>query len=247
MDERRSLQELFHSEIDGMRIELHARPAVNLALVHNGVPLVLGVKITNNSDSDAMDVKATVQLHGAGQVLCPAIENVFDGPLSPGYTASWDNYSAIVPTVPHLRELNESYPATISVTVTRLWGDDITLNVPIRVLAHNEWFNAPAFFDSLAAFVQPNTRAVSTVLDGASELLGNLTGSTSLEGYQRGPQRAAEIAAAVYEAPTPPSDSLYRPACLVRGNWAEDPHDSAGSRRTVRNVHRPGGHLRSMS
>ncbi|OFE10905.1 hypothetical protein [Rhodococcus sp. 1139] len=173
---------------------------MNLALVHNGVPLVRGLSITNNSDSPVVDMKATVQLHGAGQELSPARTDIVDGSLAPGHEAFWDDYAAVVPTVPHLRELNESYPATIAVTVSRLWGDDIALNVPIRVLAHNEWFNAPEFFDSLAAFVQPNTRAVSNVLDAASELLGNLTGSTSLEGYQRGPQRAAEIAAATYEA-----------------------------------------------
>lgn len=200
MNERESARDRCRTEVDGISIELHTHPAVNLALVHNGVPLVRGLSITNNSDSPVVDMKATVQLHGAGQELSPARTDIVDGSLAPGHEAFWDDYAAVVPTVPHLRELNESYPATIAVTVSRLWGDDIALNVPIRVLAHNEWFNAPEFFDSLAAFVQPNTRAVSNVLDAASELLGNLTGSTSLEGYQRGPQRAAEIAAATYEA-----------------------------------------------
>ncbi|MFD4402354.1 DUF4011 domain-containing protein [Nocardia sp. NPDC058499] len=71
--------------------------------------------------------------------------------------------------------------------------------MPIKVLAHNEWFNAPIFFDSLAAFVQPNTNAVLSVLSDAAELLRTQTGNSSISGYQEGPERAALIAAAIYE------------------------------------------------
>ena len=68
------------------------------------------------------------------------------------------------------------------------------------MLAHNEWFNSPALYDSLAAFVQPNTEAVKAVLRAAAQILLDRTGSGSLEGYQAGPERAARIAGAVYEA-----------------------------------------------
>ncbi|MGW0178965.1 hypothetical protein [Nocardia sp. NPDC003345] len=111
----------------------------------------------------------------------------------------WDDFSAFAPPTPYLSELNESHPATLSVTVSRLWGPDVHLTVPIKVLAHNEWFNAPIFYDSLAAFVQPNTNAVHSVLDDAAELLRSQTGNPSLSGYQEGPERAALIAAAIYE------------------------------------------------
>jgi hypothetical protein len=78
--------------------------------------------------------------------------------------------------------------------------DDLVHRIPIQILAHNEWFNAPIFYDSLAAFVQPNTRAVRKVLDEASDLLQRQMSSASLDAYQQGPERAALIAAAVYEA-----------------------------------------------
>ena len=198
--DQREARQRFGTVTDGLAIDLHAHPAVNLALVHNGVPLVMGLEIRNDSDADIVDVQATVELLGGSRHLAPSHSEVLDGALAPGRIAFWDNYAALVPEIPHLRELNESYPATISVTVSRLWGDDIHLNAPIRVLAHNEWFNAPVFFDSLAAFVQPNTRAVGSVLDAASEILGAHTGETALNGYQKGPERAALIAAAIYEA-----------------------------------------------
>lgn len=190
----------FHTEVDGLSIEVHAHPAVNLALVHNGVPLITSVEVANLSDTDVVDVKVTVQLFGAGEQLSPERVDVHDGTLRVGENVVWSNYSSIVPPIPHLRALNESHPATIAVTVSRLWGEDIHFNAPIRVLAHNEWFNAPVFFDSLAAFVQPNTKAVNSVLDAASNLLGSGTGDPSLGGYQKGPERAAQIAAGIYEA-----------------------------------------------
>src|SRR5699024_1390231 len=75
-----------------------------------------------------------------------------------------------------------------------------TARPPFRILAENEWFNAPAFFESLTAFVQPNTPEVRRVLTEASRLLRERTGDSSLQGYQSGPTRAATIALAIYEA-----------------------------------------------
>jgi len=55
------------------------------------------------------------------------------------------------------------------------------LTVPSRVLAHNEWQNSPALYDSLAAVVQPNTDSVNVVLRANVHLsaeanLGNTDG-----------------------------------------------------------------------
>ena len=194
------LQRTHIVEESGLRVVLHAHPAVNLALVHNGVPLITALEVENTSDSDLIDVTVTVHLHGAGGELAPAWSRTHDGRLEPGRAQAWHDLSSVVPATDQLQGLNESYRATITVTVSSLWRDTVQLTVPIKVLAHNEWFNAPIFYDSLAAFVQPNTRAVSTVLDAASRILQESTGDSSLGGYQGGPERAAMIAAAVYEA-----------------------------------------------
>ena len=194
------LQRTHVAEEGGLRVVLDAHPAINLALVHNGVPLITNVEIENTSDSDLIDVTVTVHLHGAGAELAPAWSRTYDGRLEPGRAQAWHDLASVVPAIDQLQGLNESYRATITVTVSSLWRDTVQLTVPIKVLAHNEWFNSPIFYDSLAAFVQPNTRAVSTVLDAASRILQDSTGDSSLGGYQGGPERAAMIAAAVYEA-----------------------------------------------
>ncbi|UOT04493.1 DUF4011 domain-containing protein [Rhodococcus opacus] len=184
----------------GLTVEVLAQPAINLALVHNSVPLLSSLRVTNNSGVSIVDLTVTMGLHGNGEELVPPWTQTFDGDLPDKGVASWDDFRDFVPSTPYLRALNESHPATITVTVSRLWGADIHVTAPIKVLAHNEWFNAPVFFDSLAAFVQPNTASVRSVLDGASDLLLAQTGDSSLGGYQGGTERAALTAAAVYES-----------------------------------------------
>ena len=38
-------------ERNGLRIDVHAQPAVNLALVHNRVPLITELTVTNEADT----------------------------------------------------------------------------------------------------------------------------------------------------------------------------------------------------
>ncbi|WP_418345542.1 hypothetical protein [Rhodococcus pyridinivorans] len=187
-------------EQSGLVVQLLAQPAVNLALVHNSVPLVSSLRVTNWSGRPAVDATVTVRLFGNGEELAPTWTRTYEGELPDGGDAYWDDFSDLVPAISYLRALNESHPATISVTVSTMWAADVSLTMPIQVLAHNEWFNAPICYDSLTAFVQPNTSAVQSVLSDAAELLRTNTGSSSLEGYQNGPERAALIATAIYES-----------------------------------------------
>ncbi|GAA3709708.1 DUF4011 domain-containing protein [Gordonia hankookensis] len=184
----------------GLRIVLHAHPAINLALVHNGVPLITALEVINESEQELTDLTASLHLHGNGVELTPSTSRTYDGRIKTGANVIWDDFGSFLPQVDDLKTLNESYRATLTVTVSSLWTDTAQLTIPVSVLAHNEWFNAPIFYDSLAAFVQPNTRAVSAVLDTASDLLQKDTGDSSLGGYQSGPERAALIANAIYEA-----------------------------------------------
>ncbi|MSW52756.1 MAG: DUF4011 domain-containing protein, partial [Actinobacteria bacterium] len=189
-----------HAAVDGLEVEVLTQPAVKLALVHNRVPLVQSVLVRNVGEHPQVDVTVTVSLHGQGTELSEPWVRTFEGELAPGQEQTASDLGAVHPSHEHLAGLNESHPATLRVVASRTWGDDVELAVPMDVLAANEWFNAPIFFSSLAAFVQPNTRAVTTVLDAASEILRKGTKDSSLQGYQQGPERAAQIAAAIYAA-----------------------------------------------
>lgn len=185
---------------DGVRIEVRAQPAANLALVHNRVPLITALTITNESEIPLCGLRASIRLVGTDADLAEEWTRTLSADLPSGATAAWSDLGDVVPAIDHLADLNESHPGAIHVAVSAAGRESFVHRIPIQILAHNEWFNAPVFYDSLAAFVQPNTRAVRTVLDRAAELLRAQTASSSLDAYQQGPERASLIAAAVYES-----------------------------------------------
>lgn len=188
------------SERDGIEVEVIVQPAVNLALIHNDVPLVQAVRVVNRSTRPLDDVTLTLQLDGRGTALATPWINTLEEPIPVDAERRWDSFATFVPRYDYLASLNESHRSTVTASIAHAWGEGVSLTAPVQVLAHNEWFNAPLFYESLAAFVQPNTRAVSSVLDVAAELLRDSTGEASLSGYQQGPERASLIAAAIYEA-----------------------------------------------
>jgi hypothetical protein len=187
-------------ELDGIRVEAVVQAAVNLALIHNEVPLVQAVTITNNSARPLADMMVTLNLDGRGIALAEPWSSTSTEPIPSGGHLRWDTFAGFAPSYEHLANLDESHPATLTLSVSKTWGADVRLTVPVQVLAHNEWLNSRVFFESLAAFVQPNTRAVSTVLDTAAEILREHTDDAGLTGYQQGPERASLTAAAIYEA-----------------------------------------------
>ncbi|MEU8179169.1 DUF4011 domain-containing protein [Micromonospora sp. NPDC049047] len=185
----------FTADDDQLEVGLLVQPAINAALVHNRVPLVRHLTLVNRGPVPVTDVTLTLELLGPDGALAEPWTRTLTAPLRPGASTSWDDFRDFTPDRKLLYRTDEAFPVDYHLTVGTL-----TLVAPSRVLAHNEWFNSPALYDSLAAFVQPNTRAVEAVLRAAAQLLLAQTGSGSLQGYQEGSERAALIAGAVYEA-----------------------------------------------
>ncbi|WP_341254568.1 DUF4011 domain-containing protein [uncultured Dietzia sp.] len=201
-------------------------PATNYALAHNAIPVIHEVEAINRSSSARTSrvTVVTTLVSAGGREL--AASTTVDIPAIEPRTRFFSPDRGLVR--PHLAEIvgrTESYPADLEL---RLEGDpdvgvdtisaedlaeeaDLTgrevdlaeatvVRPQFRILAENEWFNAPAFFESLTAFIQPNTPEVQKILAGASLLLQERTGDSSLQGYQAGAKRAATIALAIYEA-----------------------------------------------
>ncbi|MCJ8502469.1 DUF3320 domain-containing protein [Desulfatitalea alkaliphila] len=73
--------------------------------------------------------------------------------------------------------------------------------LPLSVLAYNEWYGVCSQPELIAAHVLPNDSAVERILAEASKLLLEKTQDGSLSGYQSGgPRRAYSQAAAIYFA-----------------------------------------------
>ncbi|MGY0002482.1 DUF4011 domain-containing protein [Micromonospora sp. I033] len=189
----------FTADDDQLAVALLVQPAINAALVHNRVPLVRHLTLVNRGTEPLADVTLTLELLGPDGALTEPWTRTLTAPLRPGASTGWDDFRDVTPDRALLYRTDEAFPVDYRLTV-EADGQALTLVAPSRVLAHNEWFNSPALYDSLAAFVQPNTRAVEAVLRSAAQLLLARTGSGSLQGYQDGSERAALIAGAVYEA-----------------------------------------------
>lgn len=201
-------------------------PATNYALAHNSIPVIHEVEAINRSSTERthnVTVVATLtsvdghELAHSTTIEIPSVEprSIYFSP----------DRGLVRPLLAEIAGRTESFPAdfelklegdpgvgvdTISaedlVEETDLTGQAVdltevtTAQPAFRILAENEWFNSPAFFESLTAFVQPNTPEVRRILGTASHLLQERTGDSSLQGYQAGPKRAATIALAIYEA-----------------------------------------------
>jgi hypothetical protein len=73
----------------------------------------------------------------------------------------------------------------------------------VTILAANQWKATPPqlALEMLAAHVQPNSAAVTTLMTNVADRLQALTGNSAIDGYQsESPQRVDAIAQAVYDA-----------------------------------------------
>ncbi|HEX6968096.1 MAG TPA: DUF4011 domain-containing protein [Micromonosporaceae bacterium] len=196
----RDVFEQFVVEDGDLRADLLVQPAINYALVHNRVPLVRHLSVRNKTDGAVAGVQVTLELTGPDGPLAEPWTRSVAAPIQPGGTTRWEEFADFRPDQARLRGTDEAFPVEYRLTVTRPGGRVLRGTAPSCVLAHNEWFNSPALYDSLAAFVQPNSQAVQEILREAARILQAATGSGLLDGYQAGPKRAAQIAGATYEA-----------------------------------------------
>jgi hypothetical protein len=186
----------------GLHLELLVQPAINYALVHNRVPLVRRLEIRNTSEAAMPGATVTVEIIGPKGPLVPPWQRTIPPRMAAGHTLAFDEFADVVPERSLLLSTNEAFPVDYKATVTLAEDTEpvLTLTAPSRVLAHNEWFHSPALYDSLAAFVQPNTASVDGIIREAAQILMRQTGSGALQGYQAGAERVALIGGAIYEA-----------------------------------------------
>lgn len=104
--------------------------------------------------------------------------------------------------------LNVEQRSTAQLRIRAEWNATVVaeLKHSVEILPPALWEYSPEgamselSFLSLAAYVMPHHPAISKVLQEASVILERQTGSSSLEGYQSGPERADQIAQAIFMA-----------------------------------------------
>jgi len=194
--------ELADSSGHGLRVQVEYQPAPNLALAMSGIGVVRRIVVHNERDTALGGLTVSGRL-GFGPRDGVDFSTRVAGPLAPGSATLVDvAESARAATVRAFDDALESAAGTIeiSVTVESEPESAVGFAIPVRAAAGNEFLNHPKLHAAIAAFVRPNSRAITPILRAASDLLKKRTGSGALEGYQSGSERATRIAGAIYEA-----------------------------------------------
>jgi len=103
---------------------------------------------------------------------------------------------------PLLGRLEEKAPINVIVEIVDAATDTVVAAITreVELLGRHDYLRDSSQEDMLAAFVNPRSKTVRSILGRARDLLMDRTGSSSTEGYQAGPERVREIAEAIYDA-----------------------------------------------
>lgn len=187
-------------EAGSLRTVLYYREAINYALVSNGVSPLIGIELVNSSLQPVSIEKIRVGLEAESEA--PTDSCQLDSVTVPAGESVHIDGTRFEWALDHRRfaRLDEAIGTRLTLDLT-IDSEVHHAKAPVRLLARDEWW-ARSIPEILAAFVTPNSVAVTGLLRATSALLHDRTGSPSLEGYQSGPERALEIGRAIYDALT---------------------------------------------
>lgn len=201
-----SLYEQVSFDFPGFVIQVYYLNATNFALAHNKIPLVHYVELNIDAsvparlavlkDKNTISISAKYNGNDLFKPFTAALSRI-EKLDSRTLVNDVSSHSRVDPSLLQYHDESTFGDLVISVTVG---GQTHTKTVRLRILAPNEWFNAPAYYQSLVAFVQPNSEVIEPLKRDTAAILGNTTGSTALNGYQGGRERALAIAAAAFQA-----------------------------------------------
>jgi len=193
-----------NSESDGYRsiscgeysgkVTVEYVPEANYAMVHNHIPVLGYVELTNDSSIDWNDVVLEIKgEHVVSSIVAvPFIER--------GVQVQIKELS-VVPDASYLVSLTESIGTKFTLSV--MVGDEEIFHSDygLALKAFNQWSGTNVRPEVLSAFVTPNHPLITEVLNQTAIELKNLTGNSSLDGYlSQNYDRARSIVAALFIA-----------------------------------------------
>ena len=178
---------------------LDVLPVVSFAMMQANIPVVTNLMVANAGEQTADGLRLRLSLR------CATATDVSAAAEMDLCTIDAGEVVQLAPLTLQLRPesllgLNEAIPGEFLVELFREGQLVADARASTRVLAHNEFFNRRGIQELLAAHVMPNHPAVVPVLQRASELLKEMTGSPSLDGYQGSAERPVQIARAIFQA-----------------------------------------------
>lgn len=182
-------------------IEVLAAPVVNHAMAHNGLPFLHRISVAATEPLSEVMVTARV-VDAFGSVISRPWQHPSER-LEATSPLVVDHPSVRLDPA-YLGGVEEETGAEIVVEVTAGGVEVATTVHPIRVLAARQWTldpQAPVLsLEMLAAFVQPNHPALSSLVSESAQILDTVTGSGSLAVSHVDAERIDQIVGAVFTA-----------------------------------------------
>lgn len=179
-----------------LRIDVTYDQRVYFAMQQNSVPMVQLLRLSNLGDEELVDLDVAVTT--VPELAAPWTRRVAAVP--PGATYNLADVDLQL-RADALVAVGERTRGSLCVTVSRGGAAIAACELPLDVLAYNEWPGTGSLPAILAAFVLPNHPELAPLLVDASTRLQASTGIGALDGYQsRDPARARAMAQALWQA-----------------------------------------------
>lgn len=177
-----------------IEVDINYLPCVNYSMMNSGIQTCSGLVIRNNDERDWHDIAVSV----SGQYIkeaCARIDQLRQG------QSIQVNDLVIQPDIKLLSETTEAVNTTFVLRVEEAGQLLSEEEMPITLLAYDEWAGAGVLPEHLAAFVVPNNPMLARVTLKAADYLEQWTGSSAFDEYQtQDRNRVRAQVAALYEA-----------------------------------------------
>ncbi|AGT08841.1 DUF3320 domain-containing protein [Paracoccus aminophilus] len=181
-----------------LMLEVSAATKVNFATAQNDVAVVKAITITNPLDHAVSGLKLT--LSAAPAILREKSWTI--DRIAAGGSVTLPNLDTTLDPV-ILGGLDEAETGQLRFHLEGDGLEDVTLTLPVEMLARDEWGGLAEMDTVLAAFVSPNQPYVARILKEAARLLEAAGHSGAIDGYQSDdPGRVWMLAGAIWSAVT---------------------------------------------
>jgi very-short-patch-repair endonuclease len=182
--------------VESVAISIDAASRINVAFHQNQVPVIGGIEVQNNTQSDLSDL--VVEVTSTPDFL-EAKRFTFDKIKSGGLQRLSPVPVSMKPAL--LMSLKEGVRGEIVVKVRSGGAELACLTHVCELLSPDEWTGATSAPELIAAFVRPNDPAVDAVWRRAALKLERAGRPSAMDGYAQGKKsRVWEVAEAVWAA-----------------------------------------------
>ncbi|MDR2015741.1 MAG: DUF4011 domain-containing protein [Azoarcus sp.] len=213
-EDRITVYEVLDHTASGIRLQVEFQRRINASLLASRLPFIRAITVHNETGSDLPGVELSAGLAVESDATTHWLACREEKGVPSGGTIRFNGQGRFPEFDSLIGERSESALATLTVSAHLLRAEekgeekqdfdaasrDVSLAATVEIGASGEFLKRPGAWQSIAVFVQPQSRAVAEILRVASELLIQKTGLGELDGYKTSLARAKLIAESIYLA-----------------------------------------------